>query len=219
MLGLLPLTSGMALGHSGCHIGTYHAHPERPATMAKHLEIITASEFQTTPWKNGTGITHEIVKEQARDQILWRISIAEMDRDATFSPFDSYARILTVIEGEGLNLHHPEGELHAGALKPVKFSGDLQIDGRLISGHVRNFNVIYDRERVQADVTVLRSGDTWAEGTDFNSRHVIYCLSGVVQIGAAPVAPGVAALFRADAGQIEIGKDGCAVLVVLTIDA
>ena len=218
MLNLLHGTSGMALGHTGCHIQRNHAHQERAATMAEHLRIIPASTFQTSQWKNGGGITYEIVKDQAGDQLLWRISIAEMDRDATFSPFDGFTRILTVIEGAGLDLHHPAGELHAGALKPLRFSGGLQVEGRLISGNVRNFNLIFDGQRIKADVSVLRGGDTWTAGPDIISRHVIYSISGAAQVGGVPVAPGAAALFSADAGLVEIPQGGCAVLVVLTND-
>jgi uncharacterized protein len=186
--------------------------------MAENLHIIPAREFQTTRWKNGGGITHEIVKEQVGDQLLWRISIAEMDRDATFSPFGGFSRILTVIEGAGLDLHHPDGELHAVALKPLQFSGDLQVEGRLISGNVRNFNLIFDGIRVEADVSVHQGADTWAADADTKSRHVIYCISGAALIGGVPVAPGAAALFSADAGPVEIPQDGCVVLVVLRAD-
>jgi uncharacterized protein len=218
MLNLRHGTSGMALGHTGCHIQRNHAHQERPATMAEHLRIIPASTFQTSRWKNGGGITHEIVKDQAGDQLLWRISIAEMDRDATFSPFDGFTRILTVIEGAGLDLHHSAGELHAGALKPLRFSGGLQVEGRLISGNVRNFNLIFDGQRIKADVSVLRSGDMWTAGADITSRHVIYSIFGAAQIGGVPVAPADAALFSADAGLVEIPQGGCAVLAVLAAD-
>ncbi len=118
------------------------------------MRIIPPSDFKTMPWKNSGGITHEILKEERDDKLLWRLSIAEVASDGPFSLFPSLSRILTVIEGEGLVLQAPDRELRALPLSPLAFSGDLPISGKRIGGDVRDFNVIFNANVVAADVTV-----------------------------------------------------------------
>ena len=118
------------------------------------MRIIPPSEFKAMPWKNGGGITHEILKEERDGKLLWRLSIAEVASDGPFSLFPGLSRILTVIDGEGLVLQAPDHELRALPFSPVTFSGDLAITSKRIGGDVRDFNVIFDDSIVAADVTV-----------------------------------------------------------------
>lgn len=120
------------------------------------MRIIRPEAFHTQPWKNGGGITHEIAREDRDGSLLWRLSIAEVAADGPFSAFPGLSRILTVIEGAGLHLHTPEGRLDALLLAPVAFSGDLEVDSRMIDGPIRDFNVIYDGSRLEASVRILR---------------------------------------------------------------
>ena len=71
-----------------------------------HTTILPTA-FTTAPWKNGGGVTHEIAKSEEDGAWLWRLSIAEVATDGPFSAFLGLSRILTVIEGEGLQLHLP----------------------------------------------------------------------------------------------------------------
>jgi environmental stress-induced protein Ves len=66
------------------------------------MKIIPPSAFVTMPWKNGGGITHEILKQEHGGKLLWRLSIAEVASDGPFSLFPGLSRILTVIEGARL---------------------------------------------------------------------------------------------------------------------
>jgi environmental stress-induced protein Ves len=118
------------------------------------MRIIPPSEFKVMPWKNGGGITHEILKEERDGKLLWRLSIAEVASDGPFSLFPGLSRILTVIEGEGLELTAPDRVLYALPLHPVSFPGDLTITSKRIGGDVRDFNVIFDGNIIGADVTV-----------------------------------------------------------------
>lgn len=118
--------------------------------------IIPPAEFVTQAWKNGGGVTHEIARD--RDAWGWRFSMAEVAQDGPFSIFAGMARILTVIQGAGLDLHHAGGVMAVPLLRPCGFSGDIAIDARLKQGSIRDFNVIYDPLRFAAEVDVL-TGD------------------------------------------------------------
>lgn len=114
--------------------------------------FIPKDQFVTTPWKNGGGVTHEIATDAP--EWGWRLSIAEVARDGPFSRFDGMARILTVIKGAGLELHHAGGVIAARPMTPVAFSGE--IDCRRVAGLVHDFNVIYDPLRFLARVQILQ---------------------------------------------------------------
>lgn len=116
--------------------------------------FIPKDQFVTTPWKNGGGVTHEIATDAP--EWGWRLSIAEVASDGPFSRFDGMARILTVIAGAGLDLHHAGGVIAARPMVPVAFSGEMAIDCRRLAGLVQDFNVIYDPMRFVAKVQMLQ---------------------------------------------------------------
>ncbi|MFZ1662625.1 MAG: HutD family protein [Paracoccaceae bacterium] len=116
------------------------------------MRIILPADFQTQPWKNGGGITHEIAREDAAGSLLWRLSIAEVASDGPFSAFTGLSRILTVIDGAGLWLDTPHGRLDALPLRPLPFSGDLPVSSRMIDGPIRDFNLIFNGERLTGSV-------------------------------------------------------------------
>jgi environmental stress-induced protein Ves len=122
------------------------------------MQIIPATDFITMPWKNGGGVTHEILKHEDNGQLLWRLSIAEVSSDGPFSIFAGLSRILTVILGEGLALSAPHTELSAMPLVPLAFSGDWPITSTRRSPVVEDFNVIFDDSRVAVNVKVWRAG-------------------------------------------------------------
>lgn len=147
------------------------------------VTILPPSGFVTTPWKNGGGITHEIIRDAATPW-RWRISLAEVASDGPFSAFDGMARVLTVITGAGLDFLTPEGVLHARPLEPLAFSGGMAVDGRLVDGPVRDLNLIYDPRMVQAEVAVRRG--PW-QGAVVGG---VYALAGKVTLSGALVPPG-----------------------------
>lgn len=119
------------------------------------MRIIRPEDFLTQPWKNGGGITHEIARADQDGALLWRLSIAEVASDGPFSAFPGLSRILTVIEGAGLYLDTPGGRLDALPLQPLAFPGDLPVASHMIDGPIRDFNVIWDDQRLTARVTPL----------------------------------------------------------------
>lgn len=124
------------------------------------MTIIPRSAFKTVPWKNGGGITHEVAKAESDGRLLWRLSLAEVASDGPFSLFPGMARVLTVIEGAGMDLFSPAGEVvHAvPPLLPLCFSGDESLTGRLRDGSCLDFNLIYDPQQFDAMAEVVPGG-------------------------------------------------------------
>lgn len=169
------------------------------------FRIIEPSGFLTTPWKNGGGITHEIAQEPGPKDWLWRISIAEVASDGPFSRFEGLSRVLTVIEGDGIDLHHADGLLQARPLHPVAFSGDTPIDGRLTCGPIRDLNVIFDPARIAARVSAVEGPVLLDAGDDLLG---FLCLSGQALAGGEPVPAQAFALGRQGKIRVPPGAAG-----------
>lgn len=57
------------------------------------------------PWRNGLGTTLEIAREPADgEHFAWRLSLASLERDSSFSAYPGYRRALVLVEGEVLRL-------------------------------------------------------------------------------------------------------------------
>lgn len=97
------------------------------------MRRIPRSDFQTARWQNGGGVTHEIARLEEGGALVWRISLAEVAADGPFSSFAALTRVLTVIDGMGMDLETPTQVLPALPLGPVRFSGmcrSLRVCGR-----------------------------------------------------------------------------------------
>jgi len=172
------------------------------------MNIIALDDLPAQPWKNGGGVTREIARREDEEGLLWRLSLADVDRDGPFSIFDGRERILTVVEGAGLRLRCANAVIEALPGVPVAFSGETPIDSELVSGPVRDLNLIYDPRRAHASVTRLGAG-----------RHQTRAL-GILPLGAAlliagvgVVAPGSFAFAEGQEIEIEVPPDGAALVV------
>ncbi len=123
------------------------------------VRILRAAARATVPWKNGGGTVREIAagpEGAGTDAFDWRVSLADVTADGPFSAFPGVDRVLTVVEGAGMDLvvggeHHIVDE----PLWPHGFPGDLPTEGFLLGGPVVNLNVMYRRARTRAETAVI----------------------------------------------------------------
>lgn len=121
------------------------------------LRIIRFSELETLPWKNGGGITREIAALRLDENIMWRLSMADVESNGPFSNFAGLTRILTVIKGNGIKLISADQAIHALFGVPVEFDGALNIQSQLINGPVRDLNVMFDPKICAAKVLFAKT--------------------------------------------------------------
>lgn len=174
------------------------------------MRIIPPSSFKAMPWKNGGGITHEILKEERGGGLLWRLSIAEVASDGPFSLFPGLSRILTVIGGEGLVLTALDREFQALPFAPVAFSGDWPILSKRIGGDVRDFNVIFDADSVAADLSVC-TGELHLVLNAGESTKQFALVLGEANIGGQVTPP--LTLVEVGGGRVEVACAGYLLLV------
>lgn len=137
------------------------------------MRLIKETDWRVTPWRSGQGETAEIASFSAHTNLgsgdfLWRLSVATMAEDADFSPFPGFDRILTVIEGAGLDLDGRPAGPHQTALplKPLAFPGERSLRGRLKDGPVRNLNLMCARGQARGAVRLqeFAAGPTCVSG-------------------------------------------------------
>ncbi len=130
-------------------------------------------DLQTLPamaWKNGGGVTREIVREPAGaslDDFEWRVSVADIAAAGPFSRFVGIDRHLLLLEGDGVNLSSDEAGLNVNLLADdtvLAFSGDVDMNSELLGGAVRDFNVMVKRGVWQARVKV------WTEAASVQAQ-------------------------------------------------
>lgn len=139
------------------------------------------------PWKNGGGVTSEIMSQTGPSGIDWRLSLADVTSNGPYSLFPGMARVLTVVSGQGTQLIDTQTDEAQIALphKPIRFSGDQHIQGHLIEGAIQNFNLIFNPLRTVARVTVVDAQRVIIPMQRSDSRIAIYSLSGRVVLEGA----------------------------------
>ncbi len=154
-----------------------------------HIQLIPANEYQRIRWKNGLGWTREITRfPSAGDNWVWRLSIAEVDKDGPFSAFENIDRELVLLSGEGMRLNFTDGE--SVILNPPhdkhRFAGEREINAELINGPTQDFNVMWRRDRYEAQVLHRPLVGPMVFFSEKNVTWAIYMLRGIAQFKDQP---------------------------------
>ena len=94
-------------------------------------------------WRNGGGVTRELLAWPPGEAWQLRISVADIERDGPFSPFPAVARWFAVLDGGGVELALPTGprRLRAGD-EACAFDGADAPGCRLLDGPTRGLNLM-----------------------------------------------------------------------------
>ncbi len=132
------------------------------------LHRFHVADLPAMPWKNGGGVTREIVCQPpaaGMNDFDWRVSIAHIASDGPFSSFPGVDRIITLLSGGGVQLKSSDGHVdHVldKPLAPFAFTGEQVIHARLLQGDCHDFNVMTRRSACSnASVQIVRSACNW----------------------------------------------------------
>lgn len=163
------------------------------------FQLLPAFGYRRERWANGAGWTRHVASELGGDgRLSWRLSIAEIDADCSYSPFVGLQRHQVLLCGHGFSLDFGDGGgIDVGPpAGEAAFPGDAAVHCRLRDGPVQVLNLFHDRARWQATLwrrplvgpmyVFPAEGEVW----------LLHVLAGQVQL-AAEGAPG-ACLERED---------------------
>ncbi|WP_328325544.1 MULTISPECIES: HutD/Ves family protein [unclassified Streptomyces] len=182
------------------------------------VRILRAAGRAAAPWKNGGGVTREIAagpEGAGMDTFAWRVSLADVGADGPFSVFPEVTRVLTVVDGAGMELTAGGVPLRADKrFVPHRFAGDAATHGRLLDGPVVNFNVMYRDTLTEALTSVVRGRLT--VGVPPDATVLVVALDGTAALedAGAVLGPYDAAVVTGESPGV-LRADGHTALVTL----
>lgn len=127
-----------------------------PDRDPNNLGIVRFAGLRVMPWRNGRGVTREVVASRSSglQEFDWRVSIADVHAPGPFSAFPGIDRVITVVEGQRLDLM-VDGVEHVLSLhEPFSFDGMSQTSCSLPAGPTRDLNVMTRSDRLSAAVAI-----------------------------------------------------------------
>ena len=137
--------------------------------------MICADDVEPQPWRNGGGITRELLAWPSSADCRLRIALADIDKDGPFSAYDGVERWIVVISGVGISLTFREGERHLmRGDDPLCFHGADAPDCRLLDGPTRDLNLMV--QGGSGAMRAVQAAVVWDE--DFAMRGVFTTAAG-----------------------------------------
>ncbi len=149
--------------------------------MSAQLRLLPSHEYRRERWRNGSGWTREILRSPATgDDWDWRLSIAEIERDGPFSLFPGVDRELVLLQGSGVRLCFEDDDVRE--VEPphgrVRFAGERDVFGELIDGPTHDFNLMWRRDRINAELWHRPLVGSMVLFADPGEQWAVHVLSG-----------------------------------------
>lgn len=187
--------------------------------------VIPANEYRRERWRNGAGWTREICRHPDGGDWGWRLSIAEIERDAPFSVFPGIGRELVLLSGNGLRLRFDDGGVHE--LRPphdkLRFDGERGVTGELLDGPTHDFNLMWRRDGFDAQLWHRPLVGPMVVFGEPRSTWALYLISGQARFaddsGLPALAAGDCAILEAGAARMRHVVEGAGEALVIRIAA
>lgn len=193
--------------------------------IAPGSRVIPANEYRRERWKNQLGWTREIARGggDGGESWDWRLSIAEIERDAAFSTFPGIDRELVLLAGNGLRLRFEDGQ--TVELQPPhdkhRFAGERTVTGELLDGITHDFNLMWRRDRVQAELWHRPLVGPMVIFAEPHATWAVYLMAGQARFaddsGLPPLAAGDTAILAAGEDRLRHVLDGGGEALVIRI--
>jgi len=133
--------------------------------------LVRLADVAPAPWRNGGGVTRELLAWPDADRWRVRLSVAEVERDGPFSVFEGVQRVFAVLAGAGVRLR-VEGQEHllTTADAPLHFDGAARVDCALVDGATQDFNLM----TCGGQAVMRRVAGTWSGQASAMSFIAVY---------------------------------------------
>lgn len=150
------------------------------------LKVFKASDYAVVPWKNGGGVTHDVLllpRGATQEDFDIRLSLAPIVAEGPFSSFPGIDRHITRLSHSRLTLQFGTEERELKRLEPLYFDSALQPTSRLPNGAARVFNVMTRRGRWNAQVMPAAGGKEPLLAAPDGGLVVLHAVTGTWQVG------------------------------------
>ena len=114
--------------------------------------IVPVADIAPVPWRNGGGVTRELLAWPEPKDWLLRVSVAEIHQSGDFSAYPGIDRWFAVLQGGGVQLATAgTGPTELTASQPAlhAFSGDAATHCTALGAPTLDFNLMTRRSRVR----------------------------------------------------------------------
>ena len=158
------------------------------------MQIIEPSAWRAQPWRNGAGVTHELLRWPDVDPFAIRVSVADVAAPATFSAFAGYRRWLYLLEGGPVTLAAGGRDVVLAAPGDgLAFDGAAAAAASAVARPSRDLNFMA-RDDLPARAELLRGGARARLG---GAAVAVFSIAGGVEVSGR-------------AGRRSLGRHGCA---------
>ncbi len=120
------------------------------------MRVQRFGEHRAMPWANGLGTSYEVASDRnANGEWTWRVAIAPVVLDGSFSVMPGVDRELVVIEGNGMVLEVDGESVECSPGQVVRFFGDSVTIARLVGGPVVDLGLMTVRGSVIGSMVVV----------------------------------------------------------------
>lgn len=137
------------------------------------IETITLDLVTPQPWRNGGGITRELLTWPGDGAWSVRISVADINVDGPFSAFPGVSRWFAVLQGSGVHLRFGSvtQTLTQDSL-PFLFDGAATPACELLDGPTRDLNLMIRSGAGRGAMEPARTGVAWHSRAAFRAVFV-----------------------------------------------
>ena len=158
------------------------------------MNVVDLGTVPGQPWRNGGGVTRELLAWPVGAAWQCRVSVADITRDGDFSAFPGVERWFAVIEGHGVELDFAAGRVPLSrASDPFRFDGAAAPGYRLLAGPTRDLNLMVHTACGRGHMQKLVPGQAW---------HSDAALRAVFTAGALRLQVGAQAALALPAGSL-----------------
>ena len=176
--------------------------------------LLRAENYVTKPWKNGQGVTRDVILWPASDEFDIRVSLADIPPVSVFSSFPGITRHITRLSGDAMTLTFADGQVATLALlTPLTFDSAKAPSCEASGADLRVLNVMTRTTSWRSSVRVLAEGrHRVAPPTD--GVLLLFAAAGSWMVGSAPCSTGETLLAMGGTAGIDMtGAPGAKALL------
>ncbi|WP_166787677.1 HutD/Ves family protein [Cryobacterium luteum] len=147
-------------------------------------EILRAADRVDVPWRNGAGVTSEILVSAAGGEFDWRLSIATVDSAAPFSTFSGVDRCLLALSEQGLDLVDQGRLVPLGEFESHSFAGENAVASANVTRPTRNLNLMTRRGRCIGSLKTHGVTGSWSIAAEAGEIIIVLIVAGHFSLDA-----------------------------------
>lgn len=142
---------------------------------------VRLGDVSPSPWRNGGGVTRELLAWPDAQDWLWRLSVAEVAHSGLFSHFAGVQRWFAVLGHGAVRLTvGTQPHLVTTHSGPLCFDGGMPVDCVLLDGSTQDFNLMVRQPQVSA--RMIRVSGALGFTLDTPKTIAIYAIDSMTKV-------------------------------------